>query len=1458
MSLRSIKKTMQRIFEMKQGREQTRSSLAGTIGQCLVLVPAGVLASSLAFASPQGGTVVGGVGNIQYTSATQTIITQQSQRMAIDWSSFNLAAGDLVRFAQPSASASVLNRIFDQNPSQIFGTIEANGRVFLQNPNGLIFGEGSVVNVGSFVATTLNANVQDFMLNGSLRLGDATTSAGGAIINRGLIQAATGGSVTLVGGSVSNEGVIVATKGSVNLASGRTAVLDFDGDGLLSFAVSGDVLENAVGAKSAVANSGTITADGGQVLLSGRAARDVFSQVVNNEGIIQANSIDTSNGTIRLVGGDTGIVANSGTLRAKGDDVGEKGGTVQMLGEKVGLFDQGKIDVSGDAGGGTALVGGDFQGKNVAIRNASMTYVGKDASIDASALGNGDGGKVIVWADDSTRFYGSVAARGGAVGGNGGFVETSGKGFLDFRGMVDTSSPMGLTGTLLLDPVSIEITIGSGPDSHINASTTPPGPFTDTQSGGPTSVLSTATLNTQLAINNVTVSATDTIVVAAAAAIDLQAHGLTLTSTAGGITFGATTVAATGGGTLDLNFATTLDLTASPNFTAVSAVTANGGGAGTIAGTGRTYTLDNVTADAGSSGGITWTGVSNLTDSGAGIFNMGTGGSVTGTLTAGTGSNVNYGIYASPVTFALGGGASTGMGGWVGIKTVTGSAGSDTITGTAQTYTLNNSTANMGSNGTVSWTSIENLTDSGAGIFNMGTGGSVTGTLTAGTGSNVNYGIYASPVTFALGGGASTGMGGWVGIKTVTGSAGSDTITGTAQTYTLNNSTANMGSNGTVSWTSIENINDATGTVDFQTSGSVTGNVTANTLNYSTYAQNLTLDVTAYTITNNGVGGTLSGFSIVNANAAQNNTVVGTAQTYALTNGTPDGGISNSVTWTGFKNISDTTGTVNFGTSGSVTGNVTALTLNDSNYATDITATVTAANAGTVSNIGGTYSGVSTINAKGSNSNTMGGTSKTYALTNGTPDGGISNSVTWTGFKNISDTTGTVNFGTSGSVTGNVTANVLNYSTYGVPVAINQQTAKATGITGTFSNIGSIVGNGVTSIVGVDAGETFTISGANAGTAGSLAFSGVNSLTGGTGADSFVLSGGTLSGTINGGAGSDTLTGGNGGNTFTVTGANSGTVTGVTGGFSNIENLTGGSGNDSFVFANAGSLSGNVVGGTQTTADTLDLSAKVGAVTINQQTATATGINGTFSGIEAVVGNGASTTLTGLTAGETFTLTGANAGTAGSLAFTGVGNLVGGSGADTFTGNVGSSLSGTLTDSGGATTLNGVLTTNGFHLDDNTIVLHADMNAGAGDVYLKALHGDINNREPVKYTLTTLGNLSVITSDPLGKINLNLNVPGHIYLETNQTITLDGFYNQANIDNHYGVAIVNAAFNSILGSELKKEGNLNYYIDPALFNQQISLFSLATPELKMPEDQMEETLGQYDTQRWYKIAGMPW
>ena len=172
---------------------------------------------------------------------------------------------------------------------------------------------------------------------------------------------------------------------------------------------------------------------------------------------------------IKLVGGDKGIVKSSGTLNASGrsslippseggTEGGLTGGTVQVLGEKVGLFNMASIDVSGDLGGGTVLIGGDFQGKNPDIMNASRTYVGSDATITADALTNGDGGKVIVWADEWTKYYGNISARGGSESGDGGFVEVSGKDTLVFQGMADTFAPNGAVGTILLDPATLTIT----------------------------------------------------------------------------------------------------------------------------------------------------------------------------------------------------------------------------------------------------------------------------------------------------------------------------------------------------------------------------------------------------------------------------------------------------------------------------------------------------------------------------------------------------------------------------------------------------------------------------------------------------------------------------------------------------------------------------------------------------------------------------------------------------------------------------------------------------------------------------------------------------------------------------------------------------------------------------------------------------------------------------------------
>src|SRR5690606_2472127 len=250
---------------------------------------------------------------------------------------------------------------------------------------------------------------------------------------------------------------------------------------------------------------------------------------------------------------------------------------------------------------------------------------------------------------------------------------------------------------------------------------------------------------------------------------------------------------------------------------------------------------------------------------------------------------------------------------------------------------------------------------------------------------------------------------------------------GTGATYTLANGTPDAGSGGGYSWTAFENITDATGTVDFATSGSVTGDVTADVLDYDSYTQDLTLDITAGTITNGGVGGTVTA-NTVNANAAQTNTVTGTGATYTLANGTPDAGSGGGYSWTAFENITDATGTVDFATSGSVTGDVTADVLDYSGYGSAVTFDL-ANGAGATTGIGGTWSGVTAVTGSG-NSDTLTAGAVTLTLANGTPDAGSDGAVSWTSFENINAATATVDFAVSGSVTGDVTADVLDYDSY--------------------------------------------------------------------------------------------------------------------------------------------------------------------------------------------------------------------------------------------------------------------------------------------------------------------------------------------------------------------------------------------------------------------------------------------
>ena len=282
-------------------------------------LPAGLLFglhAGAAFAGPEGGVVAAGNGNISTPNATTTNINQSSQNLIVNWESYNVNANEVVNYLQPNAQAQALNRIFDQNPSQIYGQINANGKVLLINPNGVFFKPGASVNVGGLVASGLDISNENFM-NGNHTFLNPDGSEGGMVVNQGSIQAATGGSVTLVGGAVKNEGTILATAGQVNLVAGKKVTMDFDGDGLIQYTVDEEILQNVHDLDDAVSNTGTINADGGSVLLSGKAAKDVFTNVVNNSGMIGANKISNQGGVIKLVAsGTSNSLINTGTINA--------------------------------------------------------------------------------------------------------------------------------------------------------------------------------------------------------------------------------------------------------------------------------------------------------------------------------------------------------------------------------------------------------------------------------------------------------------------------------------------------------------------------------------------------------------------------------------------------------------------------------------------------------------------------------------------------------------------------------------------------------------------------------------------------------------------------------------------------------------------------------------------------------------------------------------------------------------------------------------------------------------------------------------------------------------------------------------------------------------------------------------------------------------------------------------
>lgn len=360
------------------------------------------LGAAVAHAGPTGGQVVAGAGSISQSGNTTTI-QQSSQNLSLNWQSFNIGSQETVAFVQPSASAIAVNRIFGNNGTSILGHLDANGQVYLINPNGILFGRGAEVNVGGLVASTLD--LSDATLGAAAKSFSGTSSA--TLINQGTITAANGGYVALLGTHVSNQGVISARLGTVALGAGSDVTLTFEGNSLVRLQVDRSVLNTLA------ANGGVIQADGGQVIMNAGARDALLASVVNNSGVIEASTTENHAGTITLLGGmSAGTVQVSGTLDASAPD-GGNGGAIETSAAHVEVTANATVTTAAARGlTGSWLVdpndftvsasGGDITGTALAS-NLNSTNITLQSSAGATAgSGNINVNDPVSWSANTT------------------------------------------------------------------------------------------------------------------------------------------------------------------------------------------------------------------------------------------------------------------------------------------------------------------------------------------------------------------------------------------------------------------------------------------------------------------------------------------------------------------------------------------------------------------------------------------------------------------------------------------------------------------------------------------------------------------------------------------------------------------------------------------------------------------------------------------------------------------------------------------------------------------------------------------------------------------------------------------------------------------------------------------------------------------------------------------------
>jgi len=1166
---------------------------------------------------------------------------------------FGLSSGQIANFVSSPEIHNILGRIVGGDPSVINGLVQVTGgnsNLFLMNPAGIVFGADASLNVpADFFSTTatgigfggdnwFNAlgsnNYQD--LTGTPSQLAFDLSQPGTIINAGSLEVEPGKNISLVGGNVINTGNITAAGGNISLA-----------------AIPG---ENLV----------KITQPGHLLSLEIEPPRDSTGQMLDIDPVdlptlltgplqgVETGLNVTPTGEVQVANSSTNIPQDSGTTIISGSlDVSDASlitnnqqpttnnqQQITILGDKVGLIGA-NIDASGRNGGGTVLIGGDYQGQGT-VPNASRTFVSSDSVINADALDNGDGGKVIVWADETTRFFGEINSRGGAFSGDGGFVEVSGLEFLDYQGTVNTLAPFGNPGTLLLDPTNIEIVTAGGTATLL----TEVDEFGDLDIGDPTTIdadlINNAAANVILqAANDITFNeeiniAADGVGLTAEAGNDINVNA-NITTTNGNIALNAD-VDRINGGTL--------------NLTGVIIDT----GTGNFTGTGNDINFQdniitttngdialNADADRINGGTLNLTGVS--IDTGTGNF-------------TGTGNDINFQdniITTTDGNIALNADADGIDGGALNLNNVIIDIGTGNFTGT----------------GTGNATFKNGITLNGSSI---NTGGNIDLTGTGADGNNDNYGIHLVNDSVL----ASTG-------------AGSITLDGTGGTGTNN-----------LDGIKIEGADSRISSVDgnIQLTGTG-GNGTANANNgISLIAGGVVESTGEGTVTLTGIGGSGTdpnrGIQILDdsriSSANGDLTLTGTGgdgnlndnQGIFVRNGEVESTGTGAITLVGTaangEGIRFEGDSFAAAGDGTITFTADEINLLDN---TEIIGTGDVQLQPLDNALDITIGGATDDNRLNLDTNELNSLQDGFErIIIGRDDS--SNTITATGDVTFNDPVtlqspvGAGSIDTSGfTLTGvddaSITLEARRLITTGDLTSVEDITLTSDGI----DLEGQVSGSGILTLEPFSVAQNIQIGNTVNIGPNSLDLSDTDIANLQAGFAEIIIGRADSTGTvtINDGAilndpvniaGGATLVGPEQNTTWEITGANEGNLNGVFPNgltFNNIENLTGGSFDDTFAFGDGVVFNGNITdnGGI----DNFDFSAYTTPLTVNLDTLGAVGI-------ENIIGTtAAQSTLTGANSPNDWEITANNAGTINGVNFTDFNNLVGGTDIDTFTLNGG-------------------------------------------------------------------------------------------------------------------------------------------------------------------------------------------